>query len=888
MKDEERGYNDYEETNSGRLSPSSFRSAVNDVNSIRDRINRRRHNPNSNTPLSNGLDDNPLDKGKDLLSKEGIEKGKELSDKASNVAKGAKTVISNAAQSTKAAITTSKIGAFIINGGWIFIVIGALFLLMIVIALIFSNPISNFSSKFGTTNDEAYNILDREDYIEGSNRETIEGYFNNKYGNVCGNTSAFTSFKNFFGFYNLENPSELCLYMKNLLEKYEKDKNITTISPGLLFNVLFYAYDTQNLDENGNKFITPDLEDNSNVSDFDTLSLLISHKIFGNDTSEIKKTIETLFDNYFYHEEYKYYKWEIDGYDKDDKPIYVCNEKSSEIKDYIDENRFKLYLRYGTDVAKYFEIDRNAKQAYDHTDSECYTSLERENPDMSKYEVVANLNYDNKDNPKITVDTGEFQYKDGFIFTTYPRYMPKYTISKIDPYVFNEFTTKDIERVIEDIIDRADYTNYFLGYPNSVSLPSFLGFSTGGSNCGYKINDDIVNNLKVRLTYQRSQNSSVNAQRGAEIEGQELVDLEKYIMGVVYAESSSGGAEHVKAQAIAARSYLLGGIQSGRFKLTNENGNNIVTISNSTDDQTYCDPDKGCYQCQDSTYKGNITLLTTGTVPTGSTCTYRGGGLSSDSVIRSASKQVVGQYLVSGNTIKVAGYGSSEQNNWSIWARSGMSYEDILAKQYTDATLSKAQCVFASGEWTKWTQLDSAWASVRIGNKTVREVGCYMTSIAMLVADTAGNYLDGNFNPGTFATKLQAQGQFTSGGALRADIPTSIKIATGNNNLNIETHTIDMAENEPYESKVNKISSYLSQGYHILLRVKSEQSRKEYYEISGHKTWWAYAQHWVYVTGVDGLDIHMADPGSSYEIVRSNPYYLNSGLIRFIAVKINE
>ena len=44
---------------------------------------------------------------------------------------------------------------------------------------------------------------------------------------------------------------------------------------------------------------------------------------------------------------------------------------------------------------------------------------------------------------------------------------------------------------------------------------------------------------------------------GQPIEGEELVPLEKYVLGVAYAETGNAPEEAFKAQVIAARSLLL-------------------------------------------------------------------------------------------------------------------------------------------------------------------------------------------------------------------------------------------------------------------------------------------------------------------------------------------
>ncbi len=151
---------------------------------------------------------------------------------------------------------------------------------------------------------------------------------------------------------------------------------------------------------------------------------------------------------------------------------------------------------------------------------------------------------------------------------------------------------------------------YFWGAVLTISLilfvPIFISTIFGGTgddssssgislNCEYNVGGKEYSDIKIRLM-KCDKNSLIP------IEGEELVDFEKYVLGVAYAENSSN-ENAFKAQVIAARSYTL-----NRRKIKTENGQNIIEMRNCTNDQVYCNPDKGCWSnsrsASDTVYSG--------------------------------------------------------------------------------------------------------------------------------------------------------------------------------------------------------------------------------------------------------------------------------------------
>lgn len=313
-------------------------------------------------------------------------------------------------------------------------------------------------------------------------------------------------------------------------------------------------------------------------------------------------------------------------------------------------------------------------------------------------------------------------------------------------------------------------------------LNSFSSNSTGGLACGYKINGGNYENLKVRLL------QCGDGTRGNPIEGEELVDFEKYVLGVAYAENFST-ENATKAQLIAARSYSLtrGYLMNGAFNLgiTNENGQQILSIRNCTEDQVYCDPDKGCWS--NSSSAG-------GTVHSGQQTgkSYSRPPLAQDSPLREWAKDVAGVTLndSSGNVVYtpfMASHNSScvhgncmAQTEATTMSNNGLDYKQILLFEYSGAINGYtvgSNCTYISGpllidsanpDAENWKQCNSSWGSILLGtggSTSVCSIGCAVTSSAIQIARSGVSTTLSSFNPGTFVSALKPGG-FNSGGAL--------------------------------------------------------------------------------------------------------------------------
>ena len=203
--------------------------------------------------------------------------------------------------------------------------------------------------------------------------------------------------------------------------------------------------------------------------------------------------------------------------------------------------------------------------------------------------------------------------------------------------------------------------------------------------CNYILNGEEISNLKVRL---------LECGGNTPIPGEELVDFDKYVLGVAYAENEGGPAEGIKAEAISAKSYALRrpdkmGYVVG-LKITEENGQKILNIRNCTSDQVYCDPDKGCWS--DSRTAGR-------TVHSGydSSKAWKKPPLAQESYIRQAVDEIKDKVLITdSNNIYYATYTSIEQDRWNAQARQGKTYQEMLAETYPAAKVSTLTCTSSS------------------------------------------------------------------------------------------------------------------------------------------------------------------------------------------------
>lgn len=214
----------------------------------------------------------------------------------------------------------------------------------------------------------------------------------------------------------------------------------------------------------------------------------------------------------------------------------------------------------------------------------------------------------------------------------------------------------------------------------------------GKSNiCYYNVDNKNVTNIYVRL---------LNCEGNTPVAGEELVEFEKYITGVVYQENGNGTMEALKTQAVAARSFAItrpsqmGG--AAGITLKQEGDKWILSLRSCTNDQVYCDPDKGCWSNEGGGQTGSGVADKDATIHSGydTSKKWTRPPLSKDSEIRKAVKETEGQVLVdSKGNIKATGYVSSVQNYWNTQAQNNNNdYFKILVNSYGAGVQIKSNC----------------------------------------------------------------------------------------------------------------------------------------------------------------------------------------------------
>lgn len=211
---------------------------------------------------------------------------------------------------------------------------------------------------------------------------------------------------------------------------------------------------------------------------------------------------------------------------------------------------------------------------------------------------------------------------------------------------------------------------------------------SGTSVCKYDINGSEITNLKVRLLKCGHFDGDKSP-----VEDAELIDFEKYVLGVVSQEvPSSFSDEAIKAQAVAVRSFILTRAKSmpnsyGIGEITEIDGQQVISIRACTDDQAYCDPDRGCWSdCtggeSSACSSGNEATIHPGII-TGKNWIKQ--PISSDSKYRTLVAATAGEvaYDSDGN-IASLNFTSTDQNKWNELAKQGKSYQEILYEHYGD------------------------------------------------------------------------------------------------------------------------------------------------------------------------------------------------------------
>lgn len=150
----------------------------------------------------------------------------------------------------------------------------------------------------------------------------------------------------------------------------------------------------------------------------------------------------------------------------------------------------------------------------------------------------------------------------------------------------------------------------------------------------------------------------------------------------------------------------------------------------------------------------------------------------------------------------------------------------------------------ADGDFRLWRQNDERWGNNPIGGSTVRQSGCYMTSIAM-VAVASGARDTESFDPGVFSKDLNDIHAFNQWGGLSSWGSVSKVVEE----ISISSYNLEF-KSKDQSGKAAEIKALLDAGSYVICNVGG---------------------HWVYIDGVIGDDVYMADPAKD-EILMFEAY----------------
>lgn len=464
----------------------------------------------------------------------------------------------------------------------------------------------------------------------------------------------------------------------------------------------------------------------------------------------------------------------------------------------------------------------------------------------SKIREIADLMFD--ENGSFSEDT----FKENLQNSYFPDKIPGKDEETYKRYVDDMF---DILKYYDDNKNKNKSTSS--GTTGDVCTYDIKGMNTEQYGTGIKNRAINATDIKVRLM---SAGGMCDGTYGQPIEGEELVPLEKYILGVTYAEHGGAPEEAFKAQLVIARSFVLSVADAsgnaGGKKLVEEDGQWILQITNCVTDQVYCDPDQGCSK---NGAPGNQYLV----VHSGmQASTKYKDALAETDQRRQWASEVAGKVaLDSSGKLYLTNFAQKEQNQMTDLANQGLDYTQIIMKIYPNvSSISDSDCTdnstgdgSSAGSYVGWKQTDSRWKDVVLGggtdsSRSIGNIGCLATSISMLIAKSGAidglptaNTLKGNFNPGTFVEAMNKAGGFDSGGNL------------------YWANVKKVVPNFVYDSSSKQTLSGLSRAAK-LKAINNKISQSNTYcvvEVKGGQ-----GQHWVAVDSVNGTNIKMLDPGS--------------------------
>lgn len=170
-------------------------------------------------------------------------------------------------------------------------------------------------------------------------------------------------------------------------------------------------------------------------------------------------------------------------------------------------------------------------------------------------------------------------------------------------------------------------------------------------------------------------------------------------------------------------------------------------------------------------------------------------------------------------------------------------YNELLSDEYSSLWNGIIYGI-DSGEYTTWRQSGANWSNIKIGNttSTIDQIGCLVTSIAVLIEKSEVENKLVPFNPGVFVEELNKNNGFDNKGNLQYSAISKVV-------PNFKYMGIVDLKNRTRTEKLSLIKEYVDRGYYLAVEVKGATEGN---------------QHWVAITDVEGNNIYIVDPASNY------------------------
>ena len=535
---------------------------------------------------------------------------------------------------------------------------------------------------------------------------------------------------------------DVCKFRRYVREKREKEG----VDSALIIATIFYGYDTRpRAEQYENSKEAPDETPAS--EHFASLKEVLNDKNYN-----IKKSdVDNIAKYSTATTEVEYYLWSIEE-EKDDEENVISRvgrcEKHTAKTTAHNLDKWLVYMRFGAEAANMFDKEVLKVLSYESTDDECHDK--NEYPDSVLEEMVnqggipgtvdyssvnearnklANVDVKNRDAFYQFADTTGhtkdmfssyngviFDYRNGFAYQKFPGF--KWAIEKSDIKIYwdDVYTPKEVEKVIQDIVDKKKDINsvLMLDDPDVPDEKLDGGAVNGSGVIGANCTDYLTSSLD---TITVNLESCTGLKWGS-------TTFEDYIIGVTNGEVSNRNDNYVLSQMVASISYALG-------RRNNYMKGSEIMMRAGNCDQVYCNPLKGCENIHD-TVKGCPACHS-----------YKIGGSHGyyPNVYTKYQSlyEIASDYLViSNNKVLSTGYNNTVQQEWYRKASSGMSFTEIINETYARWG---GQVVKCSDPNTEVNNEDGDTPTEKVGNKA--------TDDYPEVSEDKGKYYGFSYKPGS-------------------------------------------------------------------------------------------------------------------------------------------